>query len=103
MTTRFELTVKTLSILLLFLIFGCAASTADLIEQAQLTGDWSLVDERDKVRDRREARREARGQSCQSGTTIYCTRHPGRESCSCVSNLEISELFRSMQRNTDRF
>ena len=96
-------TVTALSILLLSLLFGCAASTADLVEQAQLTGDWSLVDKKEEARDRRETRREARGQSCGSGTTKYCTGRPGRESCGCVSNSVMRELFRSMQRNTNGF
>ena len=96
-------TVTALSILLLSLLFGCATSTAELVEQAQLTGDWSLVDERDAARDRRETRRETRGQSCGSGTTKYCTGRTGRKSCGCVSNSEMRELFRSMQRNTDGF
>ena len=47
-------TVKAISIIFLFLLSGWATSTADLIEQAQLTGDWSLVDKREEARDRRE-------------------------------------------------
>jgi hypothetical protein len=34
--------MKTLSILSLFLLFGCAPSTQDLIEQAHFTGDGTL-------------------------------------------------------------
>ncbi len=89
-------TVTALSILLLSLLFGCATSTADLIEQAQLTDDWSLVDKREEARDRREARR---GPSCSSGTTSYCVGSPVRESCSCVSTSGIQDMMRSTQRN----
>ncbi len=95
MTTRIELTVKALSIIFLFLLFGCATSTAELVEQAQLTGDWSLVDERDAARDRREAR----SQSCRLGTTKYCMGRPGSENCSCVSTSGIQDMMRSTQRN----
>ena len=90
-------TVKAISIIFLFLLSGCATSTADLIEQAQLTGDWSLVDKREEARDRREARR---GPSCPSSTMKYCVGSPGRKSCSCVSTSKIQDMMRSMQRNT---
>ena len=96
MTSRIELTVKALSIIFLFLLFGCATSTAELVEQAQLTGDWSLVDERDAARDRREAR----SQSCRIGETKYCEGRPGSENCSCVSTSGIQDMMRSTQRNT---
>ncbi len=96
MTTRFEPIAKALSIIFLFLLIGCATSTAQLVEQAQLTGDWSLVDERDAARDRREAR----SQSCRLGTTIYCKGRPGSESCTCVSTSGIQDMMRSTQRNT---
>ncbi len=98
MTTRFEPIVKALSIILLFLLFGCATSTADLIEQAQLTGDWSLVDKREEARDRREAL----SQSCRIGTTKYCESRSYGKSCSCVSTSKIQDMMRSMQRNTVR-
>ncbi len=79
MTTGIELTLKALSIIFLFLLFGCATSTAELVEQAQLTGDWSLVDQREEARDRREAR----SQSCPVSTTKWCEgRRRGAENCS---------------------
>ena len=96
MTTRFEPTVKALSILLLFLLCGCAASRADLFEQAQLTGDWSLVNKRDEAIDRREALR----QSCRMSETKYCQGRPGNVSCSCVRTSKIQGMMSSMQRNT---
>ena len=51
--------MKALSILLLFLLFGCAPSTHDLIEQAQLTGDWSLVNKRIEAEEKQYAREDA--------------------------------------------
>ena len=95
MTTRFEPTVKALSILLMFLLCGCAASRADLFEQAQRTGDWSLVNKRDEAIDRREARRRP---SCRTGTIKFCTGRPGNESCSCVSTSKIQDMLRSLRR-----
>jgi len=51
--------VKALSILLLFLLFGCAPSTHDLIEQAHLTGDRSLVNKRFEAEEKQYAREDA--------------------------------------------
>ena len=98
MTNRFEPTVKALSIIFLFLLSGCAASTADLIEQAQLTGDWSLVDKREEAIDRREAL----SQSCRMSETKYCESRRSGKSCSCVSTSKSHDMMSSMQRNTIR-
>jgi len=51
--------VKALSILLLFLLFGCAPSTQNLIEQAHFTGDWSLVNKRIEAEEKQYAREDA--------------------------------------------
>ncbi len=51
--------MKALSILLLFLLFGCAPTTQDLIEQAHFTGDWSLVNKRIEVEEKLYAREDA--------------------------------------------
>jgi len=51
--------MKALSILSLFLLFGCAPSTQDLIEQAHFTGDWSLVNERIEAEEKQYAREDA--------------------------------------------
>ena len=66
--------MKALSILWLFLLFGCAPSTQDLIEQAHFTGDRSLVNKifeaEEKQYEREDAlilareRYEARLQAC---------------------------------------
>ena len=66
--------MKALSILSLFLLFGCAPSTQDLIEQARFTSDRSLVTKRIAAEDKRYAhddalilareRYEARLQAC---------------------------------------
>ena len=85
--------MKTLSILLLFLLLGCAPSTHDLIEQAHLTGDWSLVNQR---YDAIEKRRTSRPQSCPRGTTRWCNIRFGDERCSCVNNSDVREQLRSL-------
>ena len=44
--------MKALSILSLFLLFGCAPSTQDLIEQAHFTGDRSLINKRNEAEEK---------------------------------------------------
>ncbi len=87
--------MKALSILLLFLLLGCAPSTPDLIEQAHLTGDWSLVNQR---YDAIERRKTPRLQSCPRGTTRWCNKRFGDERCSCVNNSDVREQLRSFGR-----
>ncbi len=85
--------MKTLSILLLFLLFGCAPSTQDLIEQAHFTGDWSLVNKRFDAEERRKAERAP---SCPKGMTGWCDRRFGNNRCSCVRNADVREMLRSL-------
>jgi len=86
--------VKALSILLLFLLFGCAPSTQDLIEQGHLTGDWSLVNKRIEAEERREERRKAeRGPSCPKGTTGWCEISFGDKRCGCVGNADFRRML----------
>ncbi len=51
--------MKALSILMLFLLFGCAPSTQDIIEQSHFTGDRSLVNKRIEVEEKLYAREDA--------------------------------------------
>ncbi len=86
--------MKTLSILLLFLLIGCAPSTQDLIEQAHFTGDWSLVNKRIEAEERRKAKR---GPSCPRGTTGWCEISFGHERCSCVRNADVRRMLDSLR------
>ncbi len=86
--------MKALSIILLFLQFGCAPSTQNLIEQAHLTDDWSLVNQRMDAIERRKAER---GPSCPRGTTELCESRLRDESCICVRNSEIRDMFGSLR------
>jgi len=78
----------------MFLLIGCAPSTQSLIEQAQLTGDWSLVDKRHEAIDRRE---EQRPQSCPRGTTVWCENRIGEKSCGCVKNADVERMLDSLR------
>ena len=51
--------MKAFKILSLFLLFGCAPSTQDLIEQAHFTGDRSLINKRNEVEERLYAHEDA--------------------------------------------
>ena len=51
--------MKALSILSLYLLFGCAPSTQDLIEKSHFTGDRSLVDKRIAAEDKQYAHDDA--------------------------------------------
>ncbi len=84
-----------ITLLLTLLLSGCATtSTPELIEQAQLTGNWTAVDARFKALDR------AAGQSnkmCPRGTKPWCVKRSiGQESCSCVSDSVGRDLFESL-------
>jgi hypothetical protein len=83
-----------ISVLSALLLSGCATtSTPELIEQAELTGDWTAVNARFAAIDR------AAGQSnkmCPSGTKPWCVKHTGKESCSCVSDLAVRERLVSL-------
>jgi hypothetical protein len=85
--------VKALSIISLLLLLGCAPSTHDLIEQAHLTGDWSLVNQRYAAMEKRE---QPRAQSCPRGTTLFCTKRFRDERCGCVSNADIRDQLSSL-------
>ncbi len=77
-------TFSAITVLLTLLLSGCATtSTPELIEQAQLTGNWTAVNARFKALDR------AAGQSnkmCPRGAKPWCVKRSGKESCGCVSN-----------------
>ncbi len=85
--------IWTISILAMFLLSGCAPSTHDLIEQAQLTGDWSFVNKRIAATERREAQRP---QSCPRRTQRWCSKRNGNEKCRCISNSEFRDRLDSL-------
>ena len=86
------LKVKVLSIFTLFLLLGCAPSTPDLIEQAHLTGDWSLVNKRMDAIERRQTHEAS---ACPTGTTSFCSARFGDKTCSCVRRSEIRQILGS--------
>ena len=87
--------MKTISVTLLLLLVGCAPSTPDLIKQAHLTGDWTLVNARMESLERREAQQRL---SCPRGTTEWCDGRFGRATCSCVRNDVSRSMMASIRR-----
>lgn len=62
----------------------------ELEAEALRTGDWSAVEEREKLIAKREARRPMQ---CGSGQISYCHKNVGRLDCQCVSKSAMSNVF----------
>ena len=80
----------TISILLISLLAGCAPGTQSLIDQAYLTGDWTLANQRMAALERLEARKPP---SCPRGNKPWCINRQGKMKCSCVSDSQGREMF----------
>ena len=78
-------TVWTINILMMLLLSGCAPSTQALVEQAQISGDWTLVDKRYDAIERREIEKK---QFCPDGTRLWCSKDLRKETCSCVKDTD---------------
>ncbi len=74
------------------LLSGCSslASMEELERQAMLTGDWSAVEQRERILARREAER---GLQCQSGEISFCEKYVGRTECICINNDEMRDVL----------
>ncbi len=78
-------TMRVLVILGVMLVAGCGsfASMEELEREAMLTGDWSAVEQRERIIARRE---EQQGLNCPSGYVSYCERIVGQTKCMCITN-----------------
>lgn len=76
------------------LIAGCGSfvTMEELQEQALLTGDWSAVEQREKVLARRA---ERRGPSCRNGQVAYCEIRMGDKVCRCLDRDTLADVFAS--------
>ncbi len=82
-------------LVLLGVIFltGCASvqSLEQLEKQAFLTGDWSAVEQRQRIIAKRQA---LRGVQCPTGFIAYCEKKLGQEQrCGCVNNEQMRMLL----------
>jgi len=71
---------------------GCVSmpTLEQLEEQALLTGDWSAVEQREKLIAKRDSRR---GVKCPTGMIAYCEQRFGQKRCACVSKSEMTSLL----------
>ncbi len=84
---------KAVILILAFALTACtAAPTMEQLErQAMLSGDWSEVEERERVIARRASRRP---QQCPPGLIAYCERQFGENRCVCTGKDAVARLFR---------
>jgi hypothetical protein len=76
----------------LVLLAGCATGpTMDELEtRAFISGDWSLVEKRERALARRQL---YAGPQCPHGYIAYCEERFGDKTCSCVKTDAIRALF----------
>lgn len=86
--------MKVLAIIGVLFLTGCGSFTSleDLEHQAMLTGDWSAVEERERVIARRK---ERAGIQCPSGYVSYCQRNVGSNDCQCIDNDVMRDVLAS--------
>ena len=64
----------------------------ELEAEALRTGDWTLVEQRELLIAKRNARRP---KQCPSGLVSYCERSAGRLDCQCVSRSAFGDVIAS--------
>lgn len=71
---------------------GCGSmeTLEELERQAEITGDWSAVQKRERIIARREARRPP---SCAPGLISYCESYVGSTRCTCVTRDVMQSVF----------
>ena len=77
---------KVLFVLALLLLLGACAGRPTLAElegEAMVTGDWSKVEKRERIRARSDA---LFGKPCQNGRILLCEESGGGRECECVSS-----------------
>ena len=81
-------------IIMLVLLFAAGCSAYVPLEQleaeALVSGDWSKVEQREMMLQRRQSRSVP---SCPPGTMAYCNVGIGRDECTCVDNEIISSFL----------
>ena len=85
--------MKTIAIFCLgSVLLGCAPvpTLEQLEDAAMLTGDWSQVERRERIIQRREARQALQ---CPLGYISYCEPRIGREDCVCVGHDALDDIF----------
>lgn len=73
-------------------LVACAPAPTldDLVYQANISGDWSAVEKRELLVEKRRARQ---GLTCSQGQVAYCESRGASERCQCVSNASVRAVF----------
>ena len=80
-------------VLLGALVLGGCGSFSTMVElehQAMLTGDWSAVEQRERIIARRKAKQ---GPTCGSGQISYCESYVGTMHCRCVGSGAVRDVL----------
>ena len=74
------------------LMTACAPlpTLEELETEALRTGDWTLVEQRERLIAKRNARRPMQ---CPTGLVSYCERTAGRLECQCVSRATFGDVI----------
>jgi hypothetical protein len=81
-------------VLALSLLGGCGNynTLEELEQEAMLTGDWSRVEQRERILAKRSARL---GISCPIGMTRYCENRGSGNRCACINSDDVQQLLMS--------
>ena len=92
MTGREVDNVKGIMVVAFLFVAGCSAFVPleQLEAEALVTGDWSRVEERERMIARRNLRSSI---ACPPGTIGYCEADIGAQRCSCVEKEIISSFL----------
>jgi len=84
--------MKYWALFLALCLMGCAPvkSLEELELEAMQSGDWSAVDQRERILARRAAQR---GLQCPSGHISYCESFAGDSRCACVSGEQMRAVL----------
>lgn len=87
--------LRGLMVLSVALLFGCAEfKTLEELELAAFeSGDWSAVEKRERVLEKRRARQVA---SCPSDWIAVCENRGGDERCHCSSRESVQRLLNNL-------
>lgn len=85
--------MKVMVLMGLCLLAGCGTypTLQQLEAEALVTGDWSAVEHREFILNRREQRS---GPQCPGDSIKYCVKSPASMRCTCVESNSIYSAFR---------
>lgn len=84
--------MKTIVVVILLFLGGCSTIVpmSELERQAMLTGDWSDVERRERILQRRA---ERHGPDCGVGKVSYCKDTATSRRCKCLNDIAIQEIL----------